>query len=120
MTKTKSFITGLLCGGAIAGIAALLAAPSSGTELRRKLKERSEDLKQSLTTLKDDTKLLTGQVVQTASEGKDVFIELTGDVQKAFSSWKEETSPNLETIKREIEEIHHSINHLQKSVPHKD
>ena len=120
MTKTKAFITGILCGSAVAGIAALLTAPSSGTELRRKLKEKSEDFKRSLTDLKDDTKLLTEQIAGTAAEGKDVFIELKGDVQKAFSSWKHETNPHRENIQREIEELQQSIDYLQQSVPNKN
>ena len=120
MTKTKAFITGILCGSAVAGIAALLTAPSSGTELRRKLKEKSEDFKRSLTDLKDDTKLLTEQIAGTAAEGKDVFIELKGDVQKAFSSWKNETTPHRESIQREIEELQKSIDYLQQSVPNKN
>ncbi|MFX3660386.1 MAG: YtxH domain-containing protein [Ectobacillus sp.] len=120
MSKTKAFVTGLLCGGAVAGIAALLAAPSSGKDLRKKMKEKTNDWKQSLAELKNDTQLLKEQVVQTSAEGKDVFIELKQDMQTAFSSWSKETKSHRENIEQELKEIQQSIENLQKSVPAKE
>ena len=40
MSKAKSFITGVICGGAVAGLAVLFSTPSSGKDMRGKLKKR--------------------------------------------------------------------------------
>lgn len=45
MSKAKSFITGVLCGGAVAGLAVLFSTPSSGKAMRGKLKEKGTDIK---------------------------------------------------------------------------
>ncbi|MFD3447268.1 YtxH domain-containing protein [Microbacteriaceae bacterium 4G12] len=117
MSKTKAFVTGLICGSAVAGIAALLAAPSSGKELRNKVKQKGLELKNSLHCLSADTKLLKEQITQTATEGKEVILELKEDMQKVLSTWKKDVKPNKENIEREIREIQQSIESLQKTVP---
>lgn len=45
MSKAKSFITGVICGGAVAGLAVLFSTPSSGKDMRGKLKEKEMILK---------------------------------------------------------------------------
>ncbi len=77
MSKAKSFITGVICGGAVAGLAVLFSTPSSGKDMRGKLKKKKEMiLKKTLADITADTKLLKRQIVETASEGKEVFQEL--------------------------------------------
>ncbi len=45
MSKAKSFLTGVICGGAVAGLAVLFSTPSSGKDMRDKLKEKGADIK---------------------------------------------------------------------------
>ena len=45
MSKAKSFITGVICGGAVAGLAVLFSTPSSGKDMRGKLKKKEMILK---------------------------------------------------------------------------
>ena len=44
--------------------------------MRGKLKEKGNDIKKTLADITADTKLLKRQIVETASEGKEVFQEL--------------------------------------------
>ena len=44
MSKAKSFITGVICGGAVAGLAVLFST-SSGKDMRGKLKKKEMILK---------------------------------------------------------------------------
>ncbi len=40
MSKAKSFITGVICGGAVAGLAVLFSTPSSGKRHARQVKRK--------------------------------------------------------------------------------
>lgn len=117
MSKAKSFLTGVICGGAVAGLAVLFSTPSSGKDMRHKLKEKGTDLKKTLADITADTKLLKRQIAETASEGKEVMQELKEDMHETLSTWKEDISQNKRHIEHEIEEIQKSIEKLQQTVP---
>ena len=117
MSKAKSFITGVICGGAVAGLAVLFSTPSSGKDMRGKLKKN--DIKRLLADITADTKLLKRQIVETASEGKEVFQELKDDMHDTLSNWKQDISQNKRHIEKEILDIQKSIEKLQEAVPEK-
>lgn len=119
MSKTKSFVTGLICGGAVAGLAVLFSTPSSGKVMRSKLKEKGNDFKKTLTDITADTKLLKDQILETASDSKTVFQELRDDMQGSLSTWKQDISQNKRHIEQEIQDIQKSIEKLQQAVPEK-
>ena len=55
MSKAKSFITGVICGGAVAGLAVLFnSTSSSGKDMRGKLKEKGNDIKKTLADITAD------------------------------------------------------------------
>jgi gas vesicle protein len=119
MAKSKVFIAGLLCGGAIAGAAALFTSPSS-KELRRKMKEKGQEWKHSLNEIKKDGKMLKNQVIHAAAEGKEAIAELKSDMQKAFSSWQTSIEPNKEKIQQELEELTKTLELLEEAAPSKN
>ncbi|MDC2863693.1 MULTISPECIES: YtxH domain-containing protein [unclassified Bacillus (in: firmicutes)] len=119
MSKSKSFLTGVICGGAVAGLAVLFSTPSSGKDMRGKLKEKGNDIKKTLADITADTKLLKRQIVETASEGKEVIQELKDDMHETFSTWRQDISQNKRHIELEIENIQKSIEKLQQAVPDK-
>ncbi|MEH7457684.1 general stress protein [Bacillus pseudomycoides] len=119
MSKAKSFVTGIICGGAVAGLAVLFSTPSSGKVMRSKLKEKGNDIKKTLADITADTKLLKRQIVETASEGKEVFQGLKDDMQDTLSTWKQDISQNKRHIEQEILDIQKSIEKLQQAVPEK-
>ncbi|MGG2066787.1 MULTISPECIES: YtxH domain-containing protein [unclassified Bacillus (in: firmicutes)] len=119
MSKSKSFLTGVICGGAVAGLAVLFSTPSSGKDMRNKLKEKGNDIKKTISDITADTKLLKRQIIETASEGKEVIQELTNDMHETFSVWRQDISQNKRHIEQEIEDIQKSIEKLQQAVPDK-
>lgn len=62
MKSTRSFISGLLTGAAIAGVIALLFAPQSGKETRERLKEKISELEKEFETLKGKASQKSGQI----------------------------------------------------------
>ncbi len=76
-------------------------------------------LKKTLADITADTKLLKRQIVETASEGKEVFQELKDDMQDTLSNWKQDISQNKRHIEKEILDIQKSIEKLQEAVPEK-
>ncbi|MGF9966286.1 YtxH domain-containing protein [Bacillus rhizoplanae] len=119
MSKSKSFLTGVICGGAVAGLAVLFSTPSSGKDMRNKLKEKGNGIKKTISDITADTKLLKRQIVETASEGKEVIQELTHDMHETFSTWRQDIAQNKRHIEQEIEDIQKSIEKLQQAVPDK-
>ena len=114
MSKAKSFITGVICGGAVAGLAVLFSTPSSGKDMRGKLKEKGNDIKKTLADITADTKLLKRQIVETASEGKEVFQELKDDMHDTLSNWKQDISQNKRHIEQEILDIQNQLRNYKK------
>lgn len=59
MADGRSLLTGLFVGGLIGGAAVLLSAPSSGKELRGKIKENCNSIEDTIKRLKKDGMALT-------------------------------------------------------------
>lgn len=83
------------------------------------VKEKGNDIKKTLADITADTKLLKRQIVETASEGKEVFQELKDDMHDTLSNWKQDISQNKRHIEKEILDIQKSIEKLQEAVPEK-
>jgi gas vesicle protein len=68
----KGFFTGVILGGFVGAITALLLAPKSGIELRRDLAEKSSELYDKASDYIGNMETHVGSVVQTAvNEGKE-------------------------------------------------
>ncbi len=77
--RSGSFLTGLLIGGALGGVAGLLFAPKSGSELRA-------DIKTTGQRAVEGTKGFIGEVNRQASEKRE-------RARNLWSCVKRETSP---------------------------
>ncbi|MBO9128728.1 YtxH domain-containing protein [Bacillus sp. 165] len=118
MAKSKLFIVGVLCGGAITGAAALLASPASN-ELKRKLKEKGKEWKQSLHELKLDGNRLKVQTIEALSEGKNAIAKLKDEMPKSLSIWQANIEPNKEKIQQELDNLTKTLENLQQTLPPK-
>ena len=96
------------------GLAVLFSTPSSGKDMRGKLKEKGNDIKKTLADITADTKLLKRQIVETASEGKEVFQELKDDMHDTLSNWKQDISQNKRHIEKEILDIKSQLRNCKK------
>ncbi len=78
MTKnegtTKGFVIGLLAGGAIGAIVALLYAPKTGRELRADLKERADDFRDDAEEYLHAARTKAGDLVSEAKKRSETLI----------------------------------------------
>jgi gas vesicle protein len=87
----KGFIMGLLAGGAIGAIFALLYAPKSGRELRKDIKDKTDEL------IEDADKYI--------AEAKDKAKNLVNEGKKRSEKIIEDAKTKSETILHDAEKI---------------
>jgi gas vesicle protein len=109
--NAKSFIVGLLAGGAIGALIALLFAPKSGKELRADLKLKGEEYldeaeryiseaREKAKELINEGKKKSEKIIE---EAKSKSQEIIRDAQKIINEAKEKGTDILTTTKEKIE-----------------
>lgn len=116
MSKGRSLAAGLLVGGVIGGVAALLSAPTSGKELRRKLKANCGTFEDTVKRLKHDGIALKEQVVKTARESAEIIKDVGSELQSSIKEWREEIKPHQQDLKKELADIEEKIQQLEKTL----
>ncbi|MGX1265040.1 gas vesicle protein [Rossellomorea marisflavi] len=114
--KVKSLMYGLIVGGIVAGAGSLLSAPSSGKELRGKLKDKQNDWKLTLEDLKERANELKASIGTLSQESKETVLQLSKDLQASIKEWQISTAPNNERLQKEIETVRQTIEDLEKSI----
>lgn len=66
--STGTFITGLLMGGIVGGVLALLFAPMTGKELRDDISKKAGDLKNNMNDLVEAGKEKAGKIMEEAKK----------------------------------------------------
>ena len=79
----KGVVIGLLAGGAIGALLALLYAPKSGKELRADIREKADDLIEGAEGYMDAAKGKAGEIVSEARKRSD---QLVSDAKKKANS----------------------------------
>ncbi|HCM88403.1 MULTISPECIES: YtxH domain-containing protein [Vagococcus] len=120
MTKKKfsgkKFAKGLLIGGIIGGSAALLLAPRSGKETRKKIQEELDDTFQLLKDIKtssDDVRFHASHLQELTETMIPEFIEGT---QKSLDRFDFKTKFRLEDMKKQIAKIETEITDFSNSI----
>ncbi|MDW4526095.1 YtxH domain-containing protein [Rossellomorea marisflavi] len=114
--KVKSLMYGLIVGGIVAGAGSLLSAPYSGKELRGKLKDKQNDWKLTLEDLKERANELKESIGTLSQESKETVLQLSKDLQASIKEWQISTAPNNERLQKEIETVRQTIEDLEKSI----
>lgn len=73
MPNGKSLALGILAGGVIGAACTLFNAPSSGRDFRENARLKSENLKNTVLSLKEDGMQLRDQITQTSKEGAELI-----------------------------------------------
>lgn len=116
MASGRSLLTGLFVGGLLGGAAVLLTAPSSGREVREKMKDSYDKFEDTLTRLKRDGQALKEQIVETAKESAGVIKEVGTELQASIQQWREEIKPHQQDLQKEIQEIEEKLKQLEKTL----
>lgn len=116
MASGRSLLTGLFVGGIIGGAAVLLTAPSSGKQLREKMKTNYDSFEETIKRLKSDGLALKDQLIKAAKESTDVIKDVGGELQTSIKKWQEEIKPHQQDLQKEIADIEEKIRQLEKTL----
>ncbi len=84
--SSGSVLLAFVLGGMVGAGVALLLAPQSGTETRRKIKELTDDVKEKAADYADTAK---GKVVSTVDKAKELYEEKKTAISAAVEAGKE-------------------------------
>lgn len=112
----KALTYGFIIGGIAGALSALLAAPTSGRELRKQLANSKNEW---ISTAKEMTKNvndLKSSIHVLTSEGKDMAVKLVADVKTTISEWQNNIEGNKEKIFTEVQALKTSIDELESKI----
>lgn len=112
----KALTYGFIIGGIAGALSALLAAPTSGRELRKQLANSKNEW---ISTAKEMTKNvndLKSSIHVLTSEGKDMAVKLVADVKTTISEWQNNIEGNKEKIFTEVQALKASIDELESKI----
>ncbi|KAB2337132.1 YtxH domain-containing protein [Cytobacillus depressus] len=112
--NSKSFLIGLIVGGAAASISALLTAPHSGRETRENVKANAECIKNQMAELKNQLIALSNSAVSATKEGKEAITALSSDIKTVITEWRHDILPHQQNLQNEIKRIEEAIDNLEK------
>src|SRR5699024_6507614 len=119
LSKSKSLLLGFLLGGTISAVTTLLTTPTSGRNLRERVKEQSIEWKKIVDDIISDGMRLKDQIAKTSKEGVALINELTNEMKTSIEEWKNAIEPHQENIHEYLEEIEASIKDLEEKINEK-
>ncbi|PKR78277.1 hypothetical protein CEY16_00525 [Halalkalibacillus sediminis] len=120
MPSGKSLLLGALVGGVVSASVSLLTTPSSGAELRTKVKDQSERLRDIMQELQENGLDLKNQLTQTSKEGAALLKDLSQDIKTSIESWKETIEPHQENLQEHLRQIEESLKDLEDKMKEKN
>lgn len=112
----KKFIKGLVIGSIVGGSAALLLAPRSGKETRKKLQDEIDETIQLFMNVKNGAE----EVQTNASQLQDLADTLIPDfiegTEKSLERFKFKSKYRLEDIKKQLTKIESEINDFSNNL----
>src|SRR5690625_5320416 len=97
MSKGKSILLGLLVGTTTSAVVTLLTTPSSGKDVRVRIKDQSIEWKNSIDNIIQEGLNLKNQIAKTSKEGAALINELTQEMQTSIEERSEEHTSELQS-----------------------
>lgn len=120
MTKKKfsgkKFIKGLVIGGVVGGTAAILLAPRSGKETRKKIQDEIDDTLQLIMDIKTSADDVNTNAWQLQSLTETLIPEFVDGTEKSIERFKFKSKYRLEDIKNQLAKIESEINDFSNSI----
>lgn len=120
MSKGKSILLGILVGSTASAVATLLTTPSSGKDVRVRIKDQSFEWKNSIDELIQEGLNLKDQIAKTSKEGAALINDLTQEMKTSIEEWKIAIEPNQDNIHDYLEQIETSIKNLEAKLTEQD
>ncbi len=120
MSKGKSILLGILVGTTASAVATLLTTPSSGRDVRVRIKDQSFEWKDAIDEMIQDGLNLKEQIAKTSKEGAALINDLTQEMKTSIEEWKIAVEPNQENIHDYLEQIETSIKDLETKLTEQD
>ncbi len=112
----KSFIYGLVIGGALAGISTLLTTPTSGAVKRAQVKSAGRNIQSTIDELKNEALQVKDQVAQALEEGKATVGHLAEEIQVSVDLWQNSIKPHQEAIQQNIANVEKELENIEKEL----
>lgn len=109
----NGFLLGLLTGGVIGSLAALLYAPKSGKELRQDIVTKKDELLEETDRIIDNAKTRASEII---AEGRKKAMMLIDEGRKKVESFTESGENMLTNGKEKIEETVSSVSETASKV----
>lgn len=120
MTKKKfsgkKFIKGLVIGGVVGGTAAILLAPRSGKETRKKIQDEIDDTLQLIMDIKTSADDVKTNAWQLQNLTETLIPEFVDGTEKSIERFKFKSKYRLEDIKNQLAKIESEINDFSNSI----
>lgn len=113
MSKGKSILLGILVGTTASAVATLLTTPSSGKDVRVRIKDQSFEWKDAIDEIIQDGWKLKDQIAKTSKEGAALINDLTQEMKTSIEEWKIAVEPNQDNLHDYLEQIETSIKDLE-------
>ncbi|GAA3722760.1 YtxH domain-containing protein [Salinicoccus jeotgali] len=111
--KFRNLAAGFAVGVAGGTLIAVLNAPKSGAELQSSLKSGSGNMKTQMNQLKMEANEVKSSFLQTKRESQEVFETLGDEVKTMISNFQADINPNIEHIKKDVDNIQNRVEEIQ-------
>jgi len=95
------FLAGVVLGGLVGAVAALLLAPQPGEETREQLREKSIELKERMIELSEEARKKAEEL---QAEGRTVVESQTARVKEAIEEGKKAAAKKKKELLQELEQ----------------
>ena len=112
----KSFIYGVIIGGAVAGISTLLTTPTNGEKMRNRVRSTKLQIQRSINEIKDEAMGLKNQVSQAVEESKSVVTSISNDLKTSVELWHNSINPHQESIQQSIALVEKELEELERNL----
>lgn len=112
----KKFVKGLVIGGIIGGSAALLLAPRSGKETRKKIQDEIDDTFQLIMDVKNGVEEVQSNTSQLQEIAENLIPDFIEGTEKSLERFKFKSKYRLEDIKKQLAKIETEINDFSNSL----
>lgn len=112
----KKFIKGLVIGSIVGGSAALLLAPRSGKETRKKLQDEIDETIQLFMNVKNGAEEVQTNASQLQELADTLIPDFIEGTEKSLERFKFKSKYRLEDIKKQLTKIESEINDFSNNL----